>query len=110
MDPQDYLEFTRTTRCKMNVNKEMVLPILALGLAGETGEVCDKLKKLIRVGASMETVDRHSIKKELGDVLWYLTSIADELGFTLDGVMAANVDKILGRLKRNTLFGSGDDR
>ena len=110
MTAQEYLEFTRTTRCKMPIDKEMVLPILALGLAGETGEVCDKLKKHIRVGDSLATLDRDGILKELGDVLWYLTSITDELDFTLDEVINRNVEKIKGRLERNTLYGTGDNR
>jgi len=110
MTPQEYMEFTRTTRCKMAVDKQMVLPILCLGLAGETGEVCDKLKKHIRVGADVKTIDSDGLKKELGDILWYLTSITDELGFTLDDVINANVAKIRGRIKRNILYGSGDNR
>jgi len=110
MTAQEYLEFTRTTRCKMTVDKKMVMPILALGLAGETGEVCDKLKKHIRVGNTSTTLDRDGMLKELGDVMWYLTSITDELGFTLDEVIDRNVKKIQGRVKRGTLLGSGDNR
>lgn len=110
MTPQQYLEFTRTTRCKMAVDKKMVLPILALGLAGEAGEVCDKLKKHIRINDNIENFDIEALKRELGDTLWYLTSIADELGLTLDNIMNTNVEKITSRVERNTLYGSGDNR
>lgn len=43
-----------------------------LGLCGETGEVCEKIKKLIRDDNSILTEDRRlAICKELGDVMWY---------------------------------------
>ena len=108
MTPQKYLEFTRTTRCKMPISPSMVLPVLALGLAGEAGEVCDKLKKHIRVGDTVFDID--AIEKELGDTLWYLTSIADELGLTLEDIMETNMAKIKDRVERDTLYGSGDNR
>ena len=110
MTPEAYTKFTRTTRCKMPVTDEMMIPILALGLAGEAGEVCDKIKKLLRAGEAIHSINVGEIEKELGDVLWYLTSIADELGLTLEDVMSTNVEKIKGRLERATLYGAGDNR
>jgi len=110
MTLQEYTEFTRTTRCGMLIDRQMVLPVLALGLAGESGEVCDKLKKIIRIGSSPKAMDKDGILKELGDVLWYLTSITDELGLTMDEVINRNVEKIQGRVERKTLYGTGDNR
>lgn len=63
----------------------------ALGLAGEAGEVCDLLKKH---WGHRKPLDREHLKKELGDVLWYVFALADQFGFTADEVVAANVDKL----------------
>lgn len=66
----------------------------AIGLAGETGEVCDLVKKGIY---HQQGIDREKIKKELGDVLWYLSAIASNLGFSLDEVAQTNVEKLQAR-------------
>jgi len=63
----------------------------ALGLAGESGEVCDLLKKH---WGHRQPLDREKLKKELGDVLWYVGAIADQFDMTLDDVVKANVDKL----------------
>ena len=86
---------------------------LILGLCGETGEVAEKLKKVIRDNDSFYdglNAKKGEIKKELGDVLWYLASISHDLGFTLEEVAQANVDKLSSRSKRGKLHGSGDNR
>lgn len=82
-----------------------------LGLAGETGEVCDKLKKAIRdKNGVVDSFDRDEIKKELGDVLWYISAIANELGLTLEDVAKTNIAKLTSRRDRNVLHGFGDNR
>jgi len=48
--------------------------------------------------------------KELGDVLWYVSQLASELGLELDEIASANLDKLLSRQRRGVLSGSGDDR
>ena len=78
----------------------------ALGLAGETGEVCEKIKKEFRDGE----LDVEGLKLELGDVLWYLARVAAEYGFSLGDVAMSNVEKLEGRRERGTLQGSGDKR
>lgn len=65
-----------------------------LGLAGETGEVVDYLKKVLFHGHALSP---EVVKKELGDVLWYVAVLADELGLDLDEVMAANIAKLRAR-------------
>jgi len=80
--------------------------ICSTGLPGETGEVCEKLKKYVRDG----TLDKDALCRELGDVLYYLTAIALAFGLTLDQVMQANMDKLLDRAKRGVMRGSGDRR
>lgn len=79
----------------------------ALGLCGETGEIMEKLKRVIRDGTEP---DREALKKELGDVLWYLSNLAWELGIDLEEVAVMNLEKLLSRQKRNALQGTGDDR
>ncbi len=64
---------------------------LALGLNGEAGEVAEEVKKNMRHGRDLDHV---ALKKELGDMLWYLTIFAHELGFTLEDVAAANIVKL----------------
>jgi len=83
----------------------------ALGLAGETGEVCEKVKKVIRDnGGNFDAAAVSAIKKELGDVLWYVARLAAELGLDLDDVAAENLSKLASRKERGQLHGSGDER
>ena len=82
-----------------------------LGLAGEAGETADKFKKIIRDQDGKITPENTAeLKKELGDVLWYLASIARYLDIPLDDVAQTNIDKLESRLQRNKLHGSGDNR
>lgn len=83
----------------------------ALGLAGEAGETVDKLKKVYRDrGGEFSDDDRKALGLELGDVLWYLTRLADRLGLTLEEVMVKNVEKLASRAERGKLHGAGDNR
>lgn len=83
----------------------------ALGLTGEAGEVADKVKKLIRdAGGKLTEEKRQEMIKELGDVLWYLTALAIELGVKLEDVAKTNVKKVEDRKSRGVLSGEGDNR
>ena len=82
-----------------------------LGLVGESGEVADKFKKLIRDKKGILTdEDKKEILKELGDVLWYVNSITVLLGSDLESVAQNNLDKLLSRKARGVIGGSGDNR
>ena len=83
----------------------------ALGLCGESGEVAEKIKKIIRDkdGVYSDT-DKEEIRKELGDVLFYVTALAEDLGFSLQDVALMNVEKLLSRKERNMIHGNGDNR
>jgi NTP pyrophosphatase (non-canonical NTP hydrolase) len=70
------------------------LAIMALGLAGETGEVIEPIKKEIRGDGPL---DRQKLKLELGDVLHYLCRIASHYHIDIVEVISANVDKIEAR-------------
>lgn len=82
----------------------------ALGLCGESGEVADKLKRVYRDhGGDLES-QRVEIARELGDVLWYVATLADELGFDLEEIADMNLDKLKSRLARDVITGQGDNR
>ena len=53
---------------------------------------------------------RGAMRKELGDVLWYVAQLASELGLELEDIAAANLEKLLSRQRRGVLSGSGDER
>lgn len=87
----------------------------SLKLAGEAGEVAEKLGKLIRdegyvPGADLDEAQRDALVKELGDVLWYVANLAADLGVPLDTVGARNLAKLADRKQRGVIGGSGDDR
>lgn len=87
------------------------LAILTLGLTGEAGEVADKIKKMYRdLNGELSIPYSYEIAKELGDVLWYLTRSANELGYTLTDIAEINVVKLTDRQERGVLGGSGDTR
>ncbi len=65
-----------------------------LGIAGEAGEVADLIKKAMFHG---HVIDQVEVKKELGDVLWYLANIARLAGLSLDEVAEANIAKLQKR-------------
>jgi NTP pyrophosphatase (non-canonical NTP hydrolase) len=83
----------------------------ALGMAGEAGEVANKVKKLIRDGPDKRPDTwREDIASEIGDVLWYCAALADDLNLTLGMIAAQNLDKLQKRKDKGTLGGSGDTR
>lgn len=82
-----------------------------LGLSGETGEVAEKFKKIIRdKNGIISEEDKLELTKELGDVLWYIAVFSDALGVSLDTVVNQNVEKLNSRQLRGSLDGSGDNR
>jgi len=94
-------------------NDDLVYP--TLGLVGEAGEVAEKIKKLwrnndITTGNRVSVFDALAIKKELGDCLWYISTIARKLNINLDDVAEGNITKTHDRLKRGVIKSEGDDR
>jgi len=83
----------------------------ALGLAGEAGEVANKVKKILRDDNSHLTHERlFQIRDELGGVLWYVAMLSHELGISLESVARNNIRILEAREKRGTLHGDGDER
>lgn len=90
-------------------DKRIIYP--ALGMCGEAGEVADKVKKVIRDNnQSFDAVRKIEIAKEIGDVLWYCATLANDLGFTLEAIAQININKLQSRKERGMLGGSGDNR
>jgi NTP pyrophosphatase (non-canonical NTP hydrolase) len=82
-----------------------------LGLCGEAGEIAEKVKKLERDRNNvMDDEWKNEMRKELGDVLWYVSQVAAELGLDLESVGQMNVEKLRSRMQRQTLHGDGDNR
>jgi len=100
---EEYQKLAATTAIYPE-NYRIVYP--ALGLAGEAGEVAEKVKKFVRDG----TLDKESLKKELGDVLWYISALSRDLDISLDDVASRNIEKLQSRAQRGVLRGSGDNR
>lgn len=113
MDFKTYQAESRKTAIYPDAGNNFMYPIL--GLTAETGEVADKLKKHIRDEnihrpSDLNDEQKRELAKELGDVLWYMTQLATELGYSLEEVAAMNIDKLHSRLDRGKIGGSGDNR
>jgi NTP pyrophosphatase (non-canonical NTP hydrolase) len=109
MNFEEYQKKSRVTAKYPNADENYVYP--TLGLAGEAGEVAEKIKKILRdKEGGVDDADREEIKKELGDVLWYLTQLATELKIPLEDVATGNLAKLYDRMERGKLSGNGDNR
>jgi len=79
----------------------------ALGMTGEAGEVTDKVKKVIRDNDKTFTEDKkREIAKEVGDVMWYCATLANDIGYTLEEIGQMNKEKLDSRKARGVLGGS----
>lgn len=98
---EDYQTEAKQTALYPNRLKNLEYP--TLGLAGEAGEVANVVKKIQRdFGGEITDEIRAKLKDELGDVLWYVSACADELGLTLAEIAEYNVEKLAARHKRNS--------
>jgi NTP pyrophosphatase (non-canonical NTP hydrolase) len=104
-----YQKESKKTALYPDVGHNIIYP--TLGLCGEAGEVAEKIKKVLR--DKMGVVDeetKRAIKGELGDVLWYASQLASELGMSLDDIARHNLEKLFSRKNREVLKGDGDNR
>jgi NTP pyrophosphatase (non-canonical NTP hydrolase) len=65
-----------------------------LGLVGEVGEVIEHIKKARRPAPKTKPLNKDEFAYELGDVLWYLTRIINDYGYTLDAIAEMNIVKL----------------
>lgn len=77
------------------------------GLAGEVGELHSLFAKCLRDRTFFDPMD---LKKELGDILWFVSGIALYHGIPLSEIADKNIEKLESRKQRNKIEGSGDDR
>ena len=109
MELNDYQRESRKTALYPEVGSNVIYP--TLGLVGEAGEVADKVKKILRDKKGVFDKDtKVAIKFELGDVLWYIAQLSSELGYELEEVANANLQKLNSRKSRGKIQGSGDNR
>tara|TARA_Y100000991_G_C21862306_1_gene301439 strand:+ start:91 stop:420 length:330 start_codon:yes stop_codon:yes gene_type:complete len=109
MDLKTYQKKARLTAQYPNLGSNNIYP--TLGLVGETGEVAEKIKKVIRdKNGIFDEESKNGIKKELGDVLWYLSNLCNEFDFCLEDVALQNIEKLKLRAAKGKISGSGDDR
>lgn len=106
---EEYQKTSRTTAMYPDKDHNFIYP--TLGLAGEAGEVAEKIKKILRdKGGALDEAAKTELAKELGDVLWYTANLATELGLTLEQIASGNIEKLASRKDRGVISGSGDNR
>ncbi|MCD5384381.1 MAG: nucleoside triphosphate pyrophosphohydrolase family protein [Candidatus Pacebacteria bacterium] len=107
----DFNEYQKKTYETLIHKDRDNLAYFALGVAGESGEVADKIKKIFRdKDGIMSDEDKKEVAKEMGDVLWYLSQLAQYIGKDFAEIAQMNLDKLKDRQERGTLSGSGDNR
>lgn len=107
---KEFNEYQQSTQLTAKYPKEQGMNYCTLGLVGEAGEIANKVKKVIRDNRPVDEAFKEDMKAEIGDVLWYVARLADELGISLEDVATYNINKLLSRLERGVIGGSGDNR
>ena len=80
-------------------------------ISEELGEMAGQIKRVYRQDGGQLTESRkESIKREMGDMLWYMAEQCTNLGLTLQDVAETNISKLSDRKNRNVIIGDGDNR
>jgi NTP pyrophosphatase (non-canonical NTP hydrolase) len=109
MNLEDYQRLAKRTANPKDTKNEIFQ--LLLGLIGESGEVAEKMKKIVRdQGSDFSKVNKDDLTKELGDILWYVAMLADYFDIPFEEVGKKNIEKLASRQARGKLTGSGDNR
>lgn len=109
MNLNTYQEQARSTAIYPNLGSNIIYP--SLGICGESGEIAEKVKKIVRDDGGVVTdVKREGIAFELGDLLWYVSQLAAEIDYSLEDIAQMNLDKLFSRKERGVISGSGDNR
>jgi NTP pyrophosphatase (non-canonical NTP hydrolase) len=110
VDLNEYQEKSKKTDMG-TVIKDSSIAYYTLGLCDEAGEVAGKVKKLYRdYDGKLSEEYKEEIKKELGDVMWYLSQLCTKMGIKLEDVAKGNIEKLYSRLERGQIKGKGDNR
>lgn len=112
MEFEEYQKLAARTAIFNKNDKEYILSYLSMGLAGETGETIDKIKKLLHYDNGVLSDEKKNLLLwELGDVLWYLSQLAHNLDSSLEEVAKMNITKLEDRAARGVVTkGAGDTR
>ena len=106
---KEYQKLSRKTAIYPGAGKNFVYPVL--GLSGESGEVAEIVKRIIRdKNGIVDGKTKAELSKELGDVLWYLTQLATEFDISLEEIASNNIKKLKSRKDRGLLHGKGNNR
>jgi len=93
MDFDEYKELAMQSLKKFDNTNDMLANV-GLGLAGESGEVCDIIKKHL---LKSKELDLLHLKEELGDILWYIAEACECFGFNLSDIAKTNIEKLKKR-------------
>lgn len=108
MEASNYQKWSKSTAI---YKPEGAIAYLTLGLVGEAGEVANKVKKVLRDNNGEMTPEiTEKIGDEIGDTMWYVVRLLDELGLDIREILQKNHDKLEDRKARNKIQGSGDNR
>ena len=109
MEFKEYQE--KSVETVVDLGEKNNLIHFTFGLAGEVGEVTERVKKVHRdKELQFDDDDKKYLEKELGDVLWYVSQLATALDLSLNEIAEKNTEKLQSRKKRGVLRGSGDER
>ena len=104
-------EYQEQARATAIYDKKYAILYPTLGIAGESGEVAEKIKKVYRDNDGVVSEEKKKeITKELGDILWYIANLASDLNISLELIAFTNIEKLNSRKERGVLQGSGDNR
>lgn len=104
-------QFQRDTQKTAMYPRHRGIYYTTLGLAGEAGEVANKVKKIIRDDGDVLTSKRkEDLKQEIGDVLWYVSQLCSELELDMADVALSNISKLANRKEKDKIQGEGDNR
>jgi NTP pyrophosphatase (non-canonical NTP hydrolase) len=107
----EYQNEALTTAHASGVDPLMQTTVWAMGVAGESGEVIEKWKKIVAYkDGKVSKEDLAELSKELGDVVWYIAILAHDLGLSFEDIMQLNLKKLADRKTRNVITGQGDNR
>lgn len=106
----DLNEYQHRARLTAIYPTEQAITYPLIGLVAEIGEFANKYKKTMRDNVLIDSDFVNTSMKELGDCLWYLANIADDLGISLGELAVHNIEKLTDRQERGVLGGAGDNR